>query len=103
MLNHFSCIQLFVTPGTVARQSSLSMGFSKQEYWSGLACPPLGDLPDPGIEPPPPAAPALQADSLLLSHGEALIRTSHWSEWPSLKMLERLWRKENPPTLLEGM
>ena len=41
------------------------MGFSKQEFWSWLPCPPLGDLPDPGIKP---AAPALQTDSLLLSH-----------------------------------
>ena len=56
-----SCIQLFVTPWTVAHQASLSMGFSRQEDWSGLPCPPQGDLPDPGIKP---ASPALQADSL---------------------------------------
>ena len=37
-------------PWTVACQASLSMGFSRQEYWSGLPCPPLGDLPDPGIK-----------------------------------------------------
>ena len=43
-------------------------GFSRQEYWSGLPCPPPGDLPDPGIEPKSPLSPALQADSLLLSH-----------------------------------
>ena len=43
------------------------MGFSRQEYWSGLPFPPSGDLPDPGIEPVSPAVPALQADSLLLS------------------------------------
>ena len=42
---------LFVTPWTVALQASLSMGFSRQEYWRGLPCPPPGDLPDPGIEP----------------------------------------------------
>ena len=41
----------FVTPWTVAYQSSQSMGFSRQEYWSGLPFPSLGDLPDPGIEP----------------------------------------------------
>ena len=40
-----------VTPGTVARQAPLSMGFSKQEYWSRLPCPPPGDLPNPGIKP----------------------------------------------------
>ena len=52
----------------MARQAPLSMGFSSQEYWSGLPCPPPGDLPDPGIEPASPMFPALQADSLLLSH-----------------------------------
>ena len=44
------------------------MGFSRQEYWSGLPYPPPGDLSDPGIEPVSPASPTLQADSLLLSH-----------------------------------
>ena len=39
------------TPGTVAPQAPLSMGFSRQGYWSGWPCPPAGDLPDPGIEP----------------------------------------------------
>ena len=46
----------------------LSMGFSRQEYRSGLLCPPPGNLPDPGIEPVSPMAPALQVDSLPLSH-----------------------------------
>ena len=45
-----SCVQLFVTPGTVARQAPPSMGFSRQEYWSGLPRLPPGDLPDPGVE-----------------------------------------------------
>ena len=49
------------TPWTVAGQAPLSMNFSRQEYWSGLRFPAPGDLPDPGIEPRPPA---LQADSL---------------------------------------
>ena len=48
-------------PRTVVYQASLSMGFSRQEYWSGLTFPSLGDLPDPGIEP---RSPALQADAL---------------------------------------
>ena len=43
--------QTLVTPWTVACQAPPSMGFSRQEYWSGLPCPPPGDLPDPGIEP----------------------------------------------------
>ena len=47
-----SLVQLFVTlRWDVAHQAPLSMGFSRQEYWSGLLCPPPGDLPDPGIEP----------------------------------------------------
>ena len=52
---------MFVTPGTVVRQAPLSMGFSRQEYWSGLPCPPLGDLPNPEIKL---RSPTLQADSL---------------------------------------
>ena len=51
----------FCTPWTVAYQASLSMGFSRQEYWSGLPFPSPGDLPDPGIEP---ESPAMQADTL---------------------------------------
>ena len=50
------------TPWTVARQAPLSMGFSRQEHWSGLPFPSPGNLPNPGIEP---KSPALQADSLL--------------------------------------
>ena len=57
-----SCVQLFVIPWTVACQTPQSMGFSRQEYWSGLPFPSPGDLPDPGIEL---GSPALQADSLL--------------------------------------
>ena len=55
-------VRLFVTPWTVAQQGPLSMGFSRQEYWSGLPWPPPGDLPNPGIKP---KCLALQADSLL--------------------------------------
>ena len=44
------CVRLFVTPWTVAGQAPLSMGFSRQEYWSGLPCPPPEDLPNPGIK-----------------------------------------------------
>ena len=57
----FSCVQLFATPWTVTYQAPLSMGFSRQEYWSGLPFPSPGDLPDPGTEP---VSPALQADAL---------------------------------------
>ena len=50
-----SCVQLFGTPWTVARQASLFIRFTRQEYWSGLPFPSPGDLPDPGIEPVSPA------------------------------------------------
>ena len=56
-----SCVRLFATPWTVASQAPLSMGFSKQEYWSRLPFPSPGDLPNPGIEP---GSPTLQADAL---------------------------------------
>ena len=56
-----SRIRLFATPWTVAYQASPSMGFSRQEYWSGLPFPSPGDLPDPGIEP---GSPALEAGAL---------------------------------------
>ena len=55
MLSCLNHVRLFVTPWTVAHQAPLSMGFSRQEYWSGLPWPPPGDLPDPGIEPVSPA------------------------------------------------
>ena len=57
-----SCLTLR-NPWPVACQAPLSIGFPRQEYWSGLTFPSAGDLPDPGIEP---VSPALQADSLLL-------------------------------------
>ena len=57
--------QLFVTPWTVTHLAPLSMRFSMQEYWSRLPFPPAGDLSNPGIKP---ASPAMQADSLPLSH-----------------------------------
>ena len=50
MLSPFSHVRLFATLWTIALQASLSMGFSRQEYWSGLPCPPAGDLPDPGVK-----------------------------------------------------
>ena len=50
VLSCFSRVQCFETLWTVAHQAPLSMGFSRQEYWSGLPCPPPGDLPDPGID-----------------------------------------------------
>ena len=64
VLSHFSCVWLFVAPWTIASQAPLSVGFSRQEHWSGLPCFPPGDLPDPGIESVSLLFPAFQADSL---------------------------------------
>ena len=60
-MKSFSRVQLLAIPWTGVYQASLSVGFSRQEYWSGLPFPSPGDLPDPGIEP---RSPALQADTL---------------------------------------
>ena len=59
LLSCFSCVRLFSPVWTVASQAPLSMGFSRQEYWSGLPFPPPGDLPDSGIEPESLMSPAL--------------------------------------------
>ena len=59
MLSHISHVLQFVTLWTVALGAPLSLGFSRQEYWSGLPCPPPGDLPDPGIKPASLVSPAL--------------------------------------------
>ena len=56
-----SHVQLFAIPRTVAYQAPPSIGFPRQEYWSGLPFPSLGDLPKPGIKP---GSPALQIDTL---------------------------------------
>ena len=70
------------TPWTVARQAPLSMGFPRQEYWSGLPSPSPGDLPDSGIKL---ASPAWQADSLPLSHQEHS-KVNHYSTFTVLYM-----------------
>ena len=67
-----SYVQLFVTPWTIACHAPLSMEFSRQESWSELLFPPPQDLSDPGIERTTPVSPALQADSLPLSHQGSL-------------------------------
>ena len=54
MLSQFSCVRLFAAQLTLACQAPLSMGFSRQEYWSGFPFPSPRDLPDPGIEPESP-------------------------------------------------
>ena len=59
VLSRFSCVQLYVILWTLALQAPLSMGYCRQEYWSGLSCPPPGDLPDPGIKPSSLTSPVL--------------------------------------------
>ena len=61
-LSHFSPVCLFPTPWTIAHEAPLSIGFSRQEYWSGLPFPPPEDLPDPGIESASLISPALAGD-----------------------------------------
>ena len=63
VLTCFSCVQLFATLWLIALHAPLSMGFSMQQYWNALPCPPPGNFPNPGIEPVSLAVPALQADS----------------------------------------
>ena len=91
MLSHFSRVQLFVTTWTVAHQAPLSMGFSRQECWTRLSCPPPGDLPDPGIRPVSFISPALAGQFSTPStkvHGEC---------WASEATGLLLWQASSPP------
>ena len=67
LLSHFSCVWLFETLSTTTHQAPLSMGFSRQEYWSGLPFLTPGDLPDPGMEPTSLLSPTLAAGPLPLA------------------------------------
>ena len=78
MVSHFSHVQLFATLRTVALQGPLSMGFLRQEYWSGLPFPSPGDLPNPGIEPTSLMSPALV--------GGFFTTSAHW-EAPAIHCL----------------
>ena len=73
MLSCFSHVQLFMTLQTVACQAPLSMGLSRQEYWSGLLCPSPGDLPNPKVEPA-----SLLSPSLV---DEFFITSATWEAW----------------------
>ena len=73
----FSRVWLFATLWTVAHQAPLSMGFSRQEYWSGLPCPPPGHLPNPGIEPTSLLSPAL-AGGFCITGTTWEVRTVFW-------------------------
>ena len=89
-----SRVRLFATPLTVAYQASASMGFSRQEHWSGLPFPSPGDLPDPGIEP---RSPALQTDALTAEppgkpsrwvRATKIMESNNWTtvDWPGLEI-----------------
>ena len=84
VLSLFSCVQLCVTLWTVARQAPLSTGFSRQESWSRLLCPPPGGLPNPGMEP---RSPALEADSLPLASPGSPKRTPFLTKWDLVESL----------------
>ena len=76
-----------MAPQTIAHQAPLSVGFSRQEYWSGLPCPPLGDLPDPGIKPALLRSPALQAVSL----PSELLPGKPQSKCSTIQNMRKLW------------
>ena len=98
-----SCPALFDL-WTVACQALLSMGFSRQEYWSGFPCPPPENLPNPGIELTSPASPALQAGSLpIVPTGKAISTLSPSTPCPPppqtlfpLVLGNRMWRSKPP-------
>ena len=78
-LSRFSRVRLFATLWTAARQAPLSMGFSRQECWSGLPCPPPGDLPNPGIKPVSLSSPALAGGFFTTSATNVLVKLGHFS------------------------
>ena len=94
-----SVVWLFATLWTVGHQAPLSMGFFRQEYWSGLPCPPPGDLPDPGMEP---ASPSL-ADGFFTTEPSGKPISSIWGSHKLLSFLHNAewetstltWRQEN--------
>ena len=77
--SHFTCVQLCVTLWTITHQARLSMGFSKQEYWSGLPCPPSGDPPNPGMEHTPLMSSVLYTKRPMGSPSLHLELQIHWS------------------------
>ena len=108
VLSHVSRLWFFVTPWTIARQTPLSMGFTRQEYWSGLPFRSPGDLPNPGIKPTSLASPALAGELFITSTTwEALKRLLNriiTSPLPSFPF--SIWARcqlcEDPPVLFMG-
>ena len=88
LLSRFSHFRLFVTPWTVARKAPLSMGFSREEYWSGLLCPPPGECPNPGIEPASLTSLALAGGFFTTSAACEVLSVIGLSKSGNAKMLE---------------
>ena len=114
LLSHLGCVWLFATLWTIAHQTPLSMEFSSQEYWSGLPCPPPGDLPEPGIKPTSLMSSALASRlfttsttwevpfSAILQHKIKRIKKKFLSSseyqlslWPNSDHLSHIWEKKN--------
>ena len=94
MLSQFSHVPLFATIWTIAHQAPLSVGFSWQEYWSGLPFSSLGDLPDPGIEP---GSPALQADTLSSEPPDGgILRGRLFLDFPVVMYRYESWTRKKP-------
>ena len=89
MLSRFIHVQLFATPWTVAHQAALSVGFSRQEFWSGLPCPLPGDLPDPGIDPASLTSPALVGGFFTTSKAP-----ERRQRWPLASQKQSLTKKQ---------
>ena len=87
MLNHFSHVQFFVTLWTIAHQSPLFMGFSRQEYWSGWLCPAPEDLPNPKMEPKSLMSPALA--------GSFFTTSATWEAWTYvyLRLIQKIKKR----------
>ena len=101
---HFSRVQLYVALWTVAHQAPQSMGFSRQEYWSGLPCPPPGDLTDPGIKPMSLMSSALAAGGFYLFYFILFYFTMGATcEAPSLSLKVKLKVSQSCPTLVHGI
>ena len=87
----FSCVRPFTTLWTVACQAALSMGFSRQEYWSRLSCPPPGDLPDPRMEP-------MSLMSCALA-GRFFPTSARWASWYQWVIADERYSKDETYTV----
>ena len=92
MLNCFSHVRFFSTLWSIAHQTPLSVGFSRQEYWSGLPFPSLGDLPNPGIEPKPLISPAVAGRFFTTS-----------ATWEALQLFARTCSPSRSSFLLQSL